>query len=131
MENTRLPLLHFGERQGVLPSSLDRLSETNMSGLPSTETLQLVVLHALEAHGAISDSRQLRLALPTGVETNEAVPLASLEQAGGNAPVVGPTVDAQNALKSALDSLATREVSFSPRTHFYWQLSLRSVIQVH
>lgn len=82
-----------------------------MAGLlPSTETLQLVVLHALEAHGSIPDSRSLRLALPTSVETDDAVKLAPLEQAE-SAPVVGPSVEAQNALKSALDSLATREVS--------------------
>ncbi|GAA5955363.1 hypothetical protein JCM8115_001926 [Rhodotorula mucilaginosa] len=81
-----------------------------MAGLlPSTETLQLVVLHALEAPGSIPDSRSLRLALPTSVETDDAVKLAPLEQAE-SAPVVGPSVEAQNALKSALDSLATREM---------------------
>lgn len=81
-----------------------------MAALPSTETLQLVVLHALEAHGAVADSRQLRLALPATVETDDGARLPPLEHAA-TAPVVGPSVDAQNALKSALDSLATREVS--------------------
>lgn len=90
------------------------LVHTHVAGmaglLPSIETLQLVVLHALEAHGSISDSRSLRLALPTSVETDDAIKLAPLEQAE-SAPIVGPSVEAQNALKSALDSLATREVS--------------------
>lgn len=73
------------------------------TSLPPTETLQLIVLHALEAE-PIRDSRQLQLALPANVDGAQSV--------GAPRPV-GAGADEQNVLKGALDSLVAREVRSS------------------
>ncbi|GAA5934576.1 hypothetical protein JCM10213_002017 [Rhodosporidiobolus nylandii] len=76
-----------------------------MAALPSTNVLQSVVLHALDRDGSIPDSRSLQLVLPAGVDDAAALP-----PPGAAANAVGGSVDAQNAVKSALDSLERREM---------------------
>ncbi|BGP44487.1 Phenylalanyl-tRNA synthetase, beta subunit, cytoplasmic [Rhodotorula kratochvilovae] len=76
--------------------------------LPPTDTLALVLLNALASPaGRIDDSRALPLALPAGVDDS-----AGLAPSGGAsaAPTVGPSTEAQAALRAALDSLAAREM---------------------
>ncbi|GAA5997246.1 phenylalanine--tRNA ligase subunit alpha [Rhodotorula paludigena] len=73
------------------------------AALPPTDTLALVLLNALDTpQGRIDDSRQLALALPAGVDDGAGVALAGQP--------VGASTEAQNAVKAALDSLATREM---------------------
>ena len=71
-----------------------------MAGLPSSETLQLVILHQLD-NGPITDSRTLSLQLPADVEGASSL---------GAPRVIGAGADEQNAVKGALDSLVAREV---------------------
>ncbi|KAM0793624.1 Phenylalanyl-tRNA synthetase, beta subunit, cytoplasmic, variant 2 [Microbotryomycetes sp. NB124-2] len=69
--------------------------------LPPSETLQLIVLHALE-RAPVPDSRELKLTLPAHV--------AGAESLTDQARVVGAGSDEQGALKGALDSLVAREM---------------------
>lgn len=71
-----------------------------MSGLPSSDLLQVVILHAVDA-APITDSRTLSLQLPANVEGAQSL---------GAPRVIGAGADEQNAVKGALDSLVAREV---------------------
>lgn len=71
------------------------------STFPSPDTLQSILLHALDA-APITDTRDLVLSLPSTIE-------GSASLAGSKA---GAGADEQNAIKGALDSLAGREVRF-------------------
>lgn len=73
-----------------------------MTSLPSSETLQLVILHAVDA-APITDSRTLSLQLPANVDGAQSL---------GAPRVIGAGADEQNAIKGALDSLVAREVRF-------------------
>ena len=67
------------------------------ASLPPTESLALVILAALDTPaGRIDDSRSLSIPADVGPATP--------------ATTVGPSTEAQNAVKAALDSLTTREV---------------------
>lgn len=81
-------------------SLLCPFSVTMATALPSSETLQLVILHALEG-GPVQDSRQLVIKLPAHVDGAQAI---------GAERVAGPGADEQGAIKGALDSLVAREV---------------------
>ncbi|SCV68058.1 BQ2448_179 [Microbotryum intermedium] len=71
--------------------------------MPSSELLQSIVLHALEADSPLADSRVLPLSLPAAVDGASAL-------VGYNARPVGNGVEQQNALKAALDSLVAKEM---------------------
>ncbi|SGY95343.1 BQ5605_C036g11487 [Microbotryum silenes-dioicae] len=71
--------------------------------MPSSDLLQSIVLHALDAESPLTDSRVLPLSLPAAVEGAEAL-------VGYNARPVGDGVEEQNALKAALDSLVAKEM---------------------
>ena len=71
--------------------------------MPSQEVLQLIVLHTLDK-STISDTRQLTLSLPSTVEIDGAAALSGSQ-------VVGAGMEAQMALKGALDSLEVKEVN--------------------
>jgi len=71
------------------------------ASLPPTESLALVILAALDTPaGRIDDSRALSIPADVGAATA--------------ATTVGPSTEAQNAVKAALDSLTTREVRSCP-----------------
>ncbi|GAA6013285.1 hypothetical protein JCM11491_006342 [Sporobolomyces phaffii] len=74
-----------------------------MSTVPAVtpEALQSTILHTLDGHGAIPDTRALALTPP---------PAGSSSTGGPAAGVVGPTLEAQNAVKGVLDSLVAKEM---------------------
>ncbi|GAA5836593.1 hypothetical protein JCM3766R1_006964 [Sporobolomyces carnicolor] len=63
--------------------------------MSTPEVLQSTILHTLDRQGSIADTRSLEL-----------TPSAS----SGPATVVGPTLEAQNAVKGVLDSLVAKEM---------------------
>ena len=78
-------------------------SSSMANAIPSTELLQSIILHELE-NGSIKDTRELPVALrAAGSSTSESA-------------TVGPSTEAQGAVKGALDSLAVKEVCY----HSYW-----------
>jgi len=72
-----------------------------MSTLTAPEQLQSVILHTLDSQGSIPDTRVLSLTLPLSDSTTPQPVL------------VGPSLEAQNAVKGVLDSLLAKEVNFS------------------
>ena len=74
------------------------------STFPSPDTLQSILLHALDA-APISDTRDLVLSLPSTIDGSESL-------AGSRA---GARAEEQNAIKGALDSLGGREVGAPAR----------------
>lgn len=70
-----------------------------LPAMSTPEVLQSTILHTLDRQGSIADTRSLEL-----------TPSAS----SGPATVVGPTLEAQNAVKGVLDSLVAKEVRRRP-----------------
>lgn len=81
---------------------LQLCTTSTMSTSLAPEQLQSVILHTLDTQGSIPDTRVLSLTLapsssPSTVSTPQSV-------------VVGPSLEAQNAVKGVLDSLLAKEV---------------------
>lgn len=64
-----------------------------VSTIPPPEVLQSTILLTLDKQGSIADTRELELTPP--------------------GTLIGPSLEAQNAVKGVLDSLLAKEVSYS------------------
>ena len=67
------------------------------TAVPPPDVLQSTILQTLDQQGTIPDTRQLELTPLSSTATTSPV-------------VVGPTLEAQNAVKGVLDSLLAKEV---------------------
>jgi len=90
---------------------------STMSTLTAPEQLQSVILHTLDSQGSIPDTRVLSLTLPLSDSTTPQPVL------------VGPSLEAQNAVKGVLDSLLAKEVNFSSSLSLSFFLHLIKLTQ--
>lgn len=72
------------------------------TAIPPPDVLQSTILQTLDQRGTIPDTRQLELTPLTSSPSPSTTITTS---------VVGPTLEAQNAVKGVLDSLLAKEVS--------------------
>lgn len=104
------------ERRDELLTFNQHQSST-MSTLTAPEQLQSVILHTLDSQGSIPDTRVLSLTLPLSDSTTRQPVL------------VGPSLEAQNAVKGVLDSLLAKEVNFSSSLSLSFFLHLIKLTQ--